>query len=207
LIDDHFAEEMPSLTVLVPSYREDARVVRQTLLSAALQEYAPLRVVLLIDDPPNPTDPEHVQMLLEARDLPRRIQELLAGPRARFDGELAAFESRTRGGGEVGVIDMLHLAKLYREAAAWLTDLGTHQERVDHSDDFLRESVLGRLADDFEQVSKALQAAVRDGARLSVRRMAQLHRRLTATFQAELSARRVGVGVTGGSIVRRSAPH
>ena len=30
-------------------------MVRKTLLSAALQEYPFLRVVLLLDDPPNPT--------------------------------------------------------------------------------------------------------------------------------------------------------
>ena len=31
------------MTVLVPSYQEDERVIRMTLLSAALQEYPHLR--------------------------------------------------------------------------------------------------------------------------------------------------------------------
>ncbi|MEO9254017.1 MAG: glycosyltransferase family 2 protein, partial [Tepidiformaceae bacterium] len=56
-IDDFFDDAMPTMTVLIPSYREDERVVHQTLMSAALQEYPNLRVVLLVDDPPNPTDP------------------------------------------------------------------------------------------------------------------------------------------------------
>ncbi len=51
VIDDFFSSASPRLTALIPSYREDARVVRNTLLSVALQEYADLRVVLLIDDP------------------------------------------------------------------------------------------------------------------------------------------------------------
>jgi cellulose synthase/poly-beta-1,6-N-acetylglucosamine synthase-like glycosyltransferase len=188
LIDDHFAETMPALTVLVPSYREDARVVRQTLLSAALQEYAPIRVVLLVDDPPNPSDPDHVRMLMDARDLPGRVQALLAEPRARFEAELAAFEKKAATGAQVAVADMLHLATLYRDAANWLTDLGKAQERVDHSDDFLADAVFGRLAEDFENVSEALYNACRDGARLSGRRLTQLHRRLAVTFQAELTS-------------------
>ncbi len=47
-----FAAGQPSMTVLIPSYREETKVIRRTVLSAALQEYRDLRVVLLIDDPP-----------------------------------------------------------------------------------------------------------------------------------------------------------
>jgi len=49
-----FERSAPSLTVLIPSYQEDERVIRMTVLSAALQEYPDLGVVLLIDDPPEP---------------------------------------------------------------------------------------------------------------------------------------------------------
>src|SRR5215475_10318425 len=37
----------PALTFLIPSYKEGARVIRQALLSAALQEYPNREVVLL----------------------------------------------------------------------------------------------------------------------------------------------------------------
>ena len=47
----------PTLTAIIPSYKEERRVIRQTLLSAALQEFPNIRVVLLIDDPPNTTTP------------------------------------------------------------------------------------------------------------------------------------------------------
>jgi hypothetical protein len=52
------AARQASVVVLVPSYKEEAAIVRQTLLSAALQDHPNRRVVLLIDDPPNPTDPD-----------------------------------------------------------------------------------------------------------------------------------------------------
>ena len=57
VIDESFDTSLPTMTVLVPSYREEVSIVRKTLLSAALQEYPFLRVVLLLDDPPNPTAP------------------------------------------------------------------------------------------------------------------------------------------------------
>ena len=45
-IDAFMTGSRPSLTVLVPSYCEDPAVVRSTLLSAALQEYPGMRIVL-----------------------------------------------------------------------------------------------------------------------------------------------------------------
>ena len=55
-MDRFFDRSMPTMTMIVPSYQEDARVIRRTLLSAALQEYPGQRIALLIDDPPD-TEP------------------------------------------------------------------------------------------------------------------------------------------------------
>ena len=54
VLDHFFDVKAPTLTVIVPSYQEEALVIRNTLLSAALQEYPHKRIVLLIDDPPTP---------------------------------------------------------------------------------------------------------------------------------------------------------
>src|SRR5262249_40890657 len=43
-------DDPPSLTVLVPSFKEEERVVSRALLSAALAEYPAKSIVLLIDD-------------------------------------------------------------------------------------------------------------------------------------------------------------
>ena len=52
LLDEHFHTHRSSITVLVPSYSEEVQVIRKTLLSAALQEFSDIRVVLLLDDNP-----------------------------------------------------------------------------------------------------------------------------------------------------------
>ena len=55
---------------MVPSYKEERRVVWETLLSAALQEYPNRWVVLLIDDPVMPLTPQDAAGLARARARP-----------------------------------------------------------------------------------------------------------------------------------------
>ena len=74
MLDEFIGGKTPSLTVLVPSYQEDERTNRTTLLSAALQEYPGLRVTLLIDDPRAPKTRAARDMLLAARALPGQIE-------------------------------------------------------------------------------------------------------------------------------------
>jgi cellulose synthase (UDP-forming) len=84
-IDRYFEKNQPTITVLVPSYDEEPGVVRKTLLSAALQEYPEIRIVLLLDDAPYPTNPETLARLNTTRQLAKDITDLFAEPRQRFD--------------------------------------------------------------------------------------------------------------------------
>ena len=84
------------LLILVPSYKEEEKVVRQTLLSAALVEYPERRVILLIDDPPEAAGPADADGLKASRRLPLALQSLFATPADRMGRELAAYESRAR---------------------------------------------------------------------------------------------------------------
>jgi cellulose synthase (UDP-forming) len=92
-IDAFMTDSGPSLTVLVPSYCEDPAVVRSTLLSAALQEYPGMRVVLLLDDPSTPGDPASAASLAGCRALPSEITALLSGPHERFRASLDTYEA------------------------------------------------------------------------------------------------------------------
>ena len=145
-IDEFLTQSVPTVTVLVPSYKEDERVVRTTLLSAALQEHPHLRVVLLIDDPPNPTSKSDRLLLATARELPAKIEAELAVPLKRVLGALEHFEDLQVGDRRPTVEDMRTLAAHYEFAAGWLRGLGARQEIVDHADSFFVEHVLGALA-------------------------------------------------------------
>src|SRR4051794_8506948 len=87
-------DESPRVEILVPSYKEDARVVRQTLLSAALQDHPNKAVVLLIDDPPGPTARDDIAALAAVRALPDDLARLLAEPATRAAAACLAFERR-----------------------------------------------------------------------------------------------------------------
>ncbi len=99
-LDRHFAEYSEGITVLVPSYAEEPQVVRATLWSAALQEFPDLKVVLLLDDPPHPSDPADRARLDKTRALTAEIAAELSVPASRFNAALADF--RRRGKASVG---------------------------------------------------------------------------------------------------------
>lgn len=187
VIDALYDDISRSLTVIIPSYREEPRVIRQTLLSAALQEYPDLNVVLLVDDPPNPSDPEAQKTLAETRSLTGEIASLLAGQGLHFDDALHQFESSACREGPVPGEALNRAAEIYDDAICWLHDLAHEQEIVDHSDAFLANEVILRLACDLEATAKALREAYGAGAEMSYTRVRHLYRRLTWIFGAELT--------------------
>src|SRR3989344_2991945 len=71
------ADSAPALAIFVPSYKEEVAAVRNTLLSAALQDYPRRRVVLLIDDPSDPATAEDAARLGRMRALPPELARLL----------------------------------------------------------------------------------------------------------------------------------
>ena len=188
LIDAAFDESNPTLTVIVPSYREQPHVIRQTLLTAALQEFPSLRLVLLIDDPPNPQDPEAVRLLEQARALPEQIAALLEPPRRQFEVALDAFESTAAAGSPITAADIQRCASAYDDAAKWLRDLSSGEEVVDHVDAFLVHEVLNRLVADLAGVARALGKAVAADAEISAARIRRLYRRLVWIFRADLTS-------------------
>jgi EAL domain-containing protein (putative c-di-GMP-specific phosphodiesterase class I)/cellulose synthase/poly-beta-1,6-N-acetylglucosamine synthase-like glycosyltransferase len=183
-LDNFLAGDTPSVTVLVPSYQEDERVIRTTLLSAALQEYPGLRVTLLIDDPQQPKTRAARDLLRSARALPEAIEAELAVPY----GRISAAYDRFLGAGHEGVDAMRDLAAEYRFAVGWLYGLGHRQEMVDHTDTFFVEHILHALAADLGTIAEALEDGAAQAAALPASRITQLYRRLLAIFDATVTS-------------------
>ena len=187
-IDAFMTNSRPSLSVLVPSYCEDPAVVRSTLLSAALQEYPGMRIVLLLDDPPMPTDPAALASLAGCRALPGEINALLREPYDRFCASLATHEAAALIGGPSSSEQVRALALDFAWAGQWLREQASTYPRTSNADDFLAEEVLGGLAGDIEVTARALFAAVDQRALMPVERLSQLCRRLVWTFEADVSS-------------------
>jgi cellulose synthase/poly-beta-1,6-N-acetylglucosamine synthase-like glycosyltransferase len=183
-----FERSAPSLTVLIPSYQEDERVNRMTVLSAALQEYPDLEVVLLIDDPPEPRYAKPAAMLAAAQRLPGEIEALLAEPMTRFQTALDRLDRTFVGGGSTQVSDVEDVAAEYEHAAQWLATYASDYDIVDHADRFLVDQVLRGLSADMTTNAGALRAAALDGAALSSDHLRYLLRRLTWIFGARITS-------------------
>jgi cellulose synthase (UDP-forming) len=188
--------EAPRVVTLVPAYREDARVVRQALLSAALQDHPNRAVVLLIDDPPCPTTPEDVAALAAARALPDELGQLLAEPAARVTAACAAFErgraqaaarwrrARRGCGRRRARLEAARAASTYREGAAWLDEQARREALRDHTDAFFVEHVLRAAAAAHRRSADEL-GALRP---LHVDELEGCFRRLRGLFEVQISS-------------------
>lgn len=181
-IDRHFSSPHRPLTVLVPSYAEEPSVIRKTLWSAVLQEYPSLRVVLLLDDDPFPTDDTAIARRDETRQSVTRIQEELAAVRETFSDALDQFDFDPDA--EEALDDLIDA---HGVAIAWLRDFAAEQPRDDHVDDFFVDEVLWGLAEDLDTTAVALRGAREEGATLPPERMRELFRRLVWIFSAEIT--------------------
>jgi cellulose synthase (UDP-forming) len=125
----------PPVTILIPSYREEPRIIRQALFSAALQDYAVRRVVLLIDDPPQLTNRDDLLNLMAARNLPGELQQLFAAEAARY--RAADIQFKARAGAESLDVrkELRTLAELYWQAADWFNHQATQHPVEDHTDE------------------------------------------------------------------------
>lgn len=187
VLDHHFSQDKSSITVLIPSYAEETQVIRKTMLSAALQEYPSLRVVLLVDDHPFKVSEADIPRLTATRALAKEIESELSEPLDRFRSALEKFETTTLKKKKASESEVLEIAAQYNWAAEWLTKFAEAEVIEDHVDVFFAEQVIGELAKDLRLVDKALVTLHQQGAGLSLERMHELYQRLVWIFNAELS--------------------
>lgn len=185
----------PRLTILVPSYREEIRTIRHTLLSAALLRYPNRRIALLIDDPPHPTDAAAIAQLKAARALPAELQRRFDAIATKLQATLAPLA------GDVGTaaLDAANgsalFARAYLLAAEWLEEQAAdHRDSVergaiDHTDRFFIDNILLAPATAYRE--RAEEFAARASGALPVPSDADLRREhcwLGALFRAELTS-------------------
>lgn len=190
-LDNHFANYKEAVTVLVPSYAEEPQVVRGTLWSAALQEFPDLRVVLLLDDPPHPTEPEKIHRLEQTKALAGQIADALSAPAERANNALATFRERhasTLTGEAPATVDADELQLLiaeYEAAVEWLEAMAEAETVEDHVDEFFVDLVIMGLARELRLVLLALNAAEAQNTAPNPERMEQLYLRLTWIFNVQ----------------------
>jgi len=178
-----------SVSILIPSYKEEPHVVRQTLLSAALQDYPHRRVVLLIDDPPDPSGEEDKRALLATRALPGEVQRLLDRARVPFRHALRAAEDRAASGGIQPEEETHRLAALYAQAAAWFEAQAGSEAVGCHSDELFVEMCLREPAERYGSRAQQFQRALFErGPYPEPNHILSHYRQLDGLFAAEVTS-------------------
>jgi len=180
ILDRYFANTQPSITVLIPSYNEEIDVIRKTILSAAFQEYPRKRIILLLDNNPNPTNTEDINRLAAARNLGNQLQQLFDQPLNRLTAAYKQYKKQSNTQQQITI-----LADHYTWAGQWLKQMAADEKQVDHVDVFFTDQVLLKLADEFILVAQALHTSIQDKAHINSERIEQLYQRLIWTFTNE----------------------
>src|SRR5579884_418580 len=181
-----YEERAPSLTILVPSYKEEVSVIQRTLLSGALQDYPNRRVVLLIDDPPSPKDPSDRASLAAARQLPFTVQTLLEDAAAPFRDAYRQY-TRRRLEQKVDIAEeSARLVQLYDQAAVWFEKQAAGYPVRDHADALFVRKILIASAEELRRRAEAIEQAALVGM-LTNQRVRREYRRLATLFHVEVT--------------------
>lgn len=177
-----------SLTVLVPSYREETEVILRTVLSAALLEGFDVSVVLLIDDPPAPAAGSDAEgLLLRARRVPAEVAAQLSVVLHRVSRAWAHFEAGDPDAAPVGAVEVARVRDALGGAATELRAWASAWSRGDHGDRFFATDVLGALANGFATEADLLGVEQSSGP-IGAQRVRDLYWRLATTFSARLGS-------------------
>jgi cellulose synthase (UDP-forming) len=180
---------LPPVAILVPSFKEELRIIRQALVSSALQDYPARRVVLLIDDPPNPTNPDDLLKLEAARNLPGELQRIFNAEAAKYHAAYIGFLARA---GEAHLDlpeESRALSRLYEEAANWFRSQAEEHPLEDHTDDLFVSLVYDRPEQALRQRSRnLLRAASAGGLDCQRDELLSGYRHLAGLFAVELAS-------------------
>jgi len=145
-------DKAPALTILVPSYKEEIPVVRQTLLSAALQDYPNKRVVLLLDDPPSPKTHSDRTALWDARSVPFDLQARMAEPAECIARARREFQNRPSSE-SCWATECIRLSDAFQYAAEWFEDQAKQYPIQSHTDAWFVREVLAVPGEEMRRIA------------------------------------------------------
>jgi cellulose synthase/poly-beta-1,6-N-acetylglucosamine synthase-like glycosyltransferase len=175
------------LAILIPSYKEEPRILRQTVISAALVEHPERRVVVLIDDPPTGS-PAELAALEATRGMIDELHIRFAAPARRLSRALWGFLARSQSGALDTVTEARRIAALYVDIADWLEALAADSIAEKnlafaHADCLFIEKILRAPASAHRERARRICADRHDAPSLE-----REYRRLAALLDVEIAS-------------------
>jgi len=194
VLEEIYRKQAPSVSILVPSYKEEHAVIRQTLLSAALTEYPQKDIVLLIDDPYRAKALEDMLSLEKTRLIPSEMQALFDAPAAHHIAAQQAFKARQREGTIHPGIELNRLSIAYEEAALWLEKLATQfaagraENALPYAEKFFINSILLAPAKSHRMLAEQLRRKIARPSSIDEAYLERHYARLAALFNVKFSS-------------------
>ena len=186
LIDAHWQDAEP-IAVLVPSYKEDERTIRQTLVSAALQHHPNLSVTLLLDDPANPRDRDSARQLAMARRMPDEVADLISEPRVVVERAAEQMRRRIADGGSTDRIELTELLHVFDTLVLWTRTQARRTPIRDHTDAHFVSVTWHRQRDLLERRARHFAAGLGGDLEFSIDTIRREYARLRDAFTVNLS--------------------
>jgi cellulose synthase/poly-beta-1,6-N-acetylglucosamine synthase-like glycosyltransferase len=175
-------QDAPRLTILVPSYKEEKKVILQTLLSAAFQLYPNRRVVLLIDNPSvTPSAGHDYRLLADARELPRVLTDYFSSHKQRFVALENDFRNRNHGGESDSATEMAHLKTLWAEMELYFSNKISAYDIEDHVDELFTKLI-------YEKLQSIFAGKLGGSAHLSMEEIRKEYRFLVVLFDVTIDS-------------------
>lgn len=148
-LEELYDRQARSMTVLVPSYKEEESVIAHTLLSAALMEYPRKSVVLLLDDPVKSPRSEDRARAAAAQRVVSSLNDRLSSRARVLRSEADGFRQRLSGGRINEAFETGKLCGIFFQVADWLDADAAALLREgpdDRTAAFMARSIVGEAA-------------------------------------------------------------
>ncbi len=157
-------------------------------MSAALQEYPCRRVVLLIDDVPNPTSIADMTQLAAARELPQHIDSFLEPIAQYMANARNDFLQRVQHNAVDASLATKELIELWHHAAYWFCSRATEHDPSDHAERLFIEQVLRVRETNCMNRARQLEEWLEVGTVLSTQQLEKDFRKLGSMFDCQLTS-------------------
>ncbi len=187
-LSEVFDQMAPPLSIIVPSYKEEPEIVRQTLLSGALQTYPNRKITLLIDDP-LPNGNYEAQIALDTmRNLVHTLDQQLTLAAEPFIAAQQAFSQRRTFTETDQRQEAANISALYQEAANVLESFAQATPQRDHTDKFFSQAILLGPAEQHKESSRHWKDVSVSDEYLDAVQIAKEYSRLAALFNTEITS-------------------
>lgn len=188
-LEQFFSKPAPALTILIPSYKEETEVIRQSLLSSALQIYPDKRVVLLIDDPPNPKNPSDLNALLQTTQIVKDTYSLFNEQRDKLTRDYSGFLQRIENGRFDPCAEAIYLSHSYTQISDWFKKQIPDIDIENHADELFIEKILLDSVRYYDQRSKEMrESAARKEVDFSEDKFILEYKKIVGIFNVEITS-------------------